>query len=233
MNVRIGTSGFSYKEWKGSFYPSDLPAKKMLSFYGSRFPSVEINNTFYRMPTEKTMLDWAAEVPENFLFALKAPQRITHMKRLKDAGEDFVFFMQTSAILGPRLGPTLIQLPPTMKKDLARLEDFTARIPATWKAAFEFRHPSWFSDDVYDLLKSRGLALCAADTGEGEVPVVPTTSWGYLRLRKVEYGTSELEVWAERLRSQPWGEAFVFFKHEDEATGPKLAAEFGPLVGAV
>jgi uncharacterized protein YecE (DUF72 family) len=232
MRIHIGTSGYSYKEWKGSFYPADLPAKGMLGYYGRQFTTVEINNTFYRMPAEKNLLAWAADVPDHFIFALKTPQRITHIKRLREAADDFASFMQVASVLGPRLGPTLVQTPPSLKKDLPRLDDFVARIPATWRAAFEFRHASWFSDDVYDLLRSRNQALCLADTGEeGDAPVVATADWGYLRLRRVEYGPGDLELWAGRLREQPWSEACVYFKHEDEGTGPRLAREFGALVG--
>jgi uncharacterized protein YecE (DUF72 family) len=226
MRVHIGTSGYAYPEWKGSFYPQDLPSRGFLGYYSRQFETVEINNTFYRMPSEKNMLAWAAEVPEGFVFALKAPQRITHQKRLKEAGEDLRFFLSTAALLEERRGPSLVQLPPTLKKDLPRLKDFVADIPSTWRAAFEFRHPSWFSDDVYDLLRAHGLALVAADTGEEEYPFVATADWGYLRLRRVEYGPAELAAWADRVRSAGWGEAFVYFKHEDEATGPRLAAEF-------
>src|SRR5512140_637451 len=222
MRVDVGTSGYSYKEWKGTFYPPDLPARAMLDYYGRRFTTVEINATFYRMPAERTLLAWAADVPESFLFGLKAPQRITHMKRLKDAGEDFQFFARTATVLGERLGPTLVQLPPNFRKDLDRLAAFTAETPRTWRTAIEFRHPTWFSDDVFDLLKSHGMALCIADTGDLECPRVATAGWGYLRLRRVEYRDEDLEMWAAFVRSQEWTQAFVYFKHEDAATGPRL-----------
>jgi uncharacterized protein YecE (DUF72 family) len=233
VRVLVGTSGFSYKEWKGRFYPEKFPADQMLHFYASHFGTVEMNNTFYRMPSEKLLMDWAAEVPETFRFGIKAPQRITHQKRLNDAGEDIGYFLKTVNVLGNKLGPTLFQLPPNMKKDLPRLEAFLASLPNRWRAAFEFRHPSWYEDDVFAALRGRDAALCIAETGEdNDPPPVATASWGYLRLRKVEYGESELAGWAERVRQQAWEEAYVYFKHEDEATGPRLAGEFVKLVSS-
>ena len=234
MGIFVGTSGFSYKEWKGRFYPEKFPADQMLRYYASRFPTVEMNNTFYRMPTEKILLDWAAEVPDTFRFAVKAPQRITHQKRLKDAGEETGHFLKTVNVLGARMGPTLFQLPPNMKKDLARLQEFLGLIPRHWKAAFEFRHPSWYEDDVLAALRDKDAALCIADIGEpGDAPFVATATWGYLKLRRVEYQPGDLETWAARVKSQSWSDTYVFFKHEDEATGPRLAAEFMDLVRGV
>lgn len=237
MRIAVGTSGFAYKEWKGSFYPADLPAEGMLRFYGSRFSAVEINNTFYRMPTEKVLVAWAADVPDGFTFVLKASQRITHRKRLKDAGEELSYFLKTANVLGPKLGPTLFQLPPNLKKDLPRLNDFLALVPETWRAAFEFRHASWFEDDVYAALKGHNAALVVADTDpeEGEiqplqVPTVATADWGYLRLRRAEYREPDLKRWAVTVASQPWKDAFVFFKHEEAGAGPKLADEFTALL---
>jgi uncharacterized protein YecE (DUF72 family) len=235
MRVKVGTSGYAYKEWKGTFYPADLKADGFLAFYASRFKAVEINNTFYRMPTEKLLLQWAAQVPEDFTFVLKAPQKITHFKRLKECGEELQFFLRTANVLGPRLGPTLFQLPPNFKKDLPRLQDFLTMIPQTWRAAFEFRHATWFDDEVYALLRQHDAALVIAETEPEEsalsVPFVVTATWGYLRLRRVVYDTAALRAWAERLRAAPWGEACVFFKHEDAGTGPRLAAEFIDLLG--
>ncbi len=238
MRVAVGTSGYAYKEWKGSFYPADLKAEGMLRFYGERFKTVEINNTFYRMPSEKVLLAWAAEVPDGFTFVLKASQRITHRKRLKEAGEELQYFLRTANVLGSKLGPTLFQLPPNLKKDLPRLTDFLALVPRTWRAAFEFRHVSWFDDDVYQALKAHDAALCIADVdpaAEGEkeavqVPFVSTADWGYLRLRRAAYAASDLEAWAARIGSQAWRDAFVFFKHEEAGAGPKLAAEFTALL---
>lgn len=231
MRVLVGTSGFSYKEWKGRFYPEKLPADQMLAYYAARFSAVEMNNTFYRMPTEKVLLDWAADVPEGFTFAVKAPQRITHQKRLKDAGEETGYFLKTVNVLGPKLGPTLFQLPPNMKKDLPRLQGFLEILPNRWRSAFEFRHPSWYEADVFAALRERDVALCIADAGEpGDAPFERTASWGYLKLRRIEYQPGDLETWAQKISGEPWTEAYVFFKHEDEATGPKLAGDFRGLL---
>ena len=233
MRIAVGTSGFAYKEWKGSFYPADLPADGMLRFYGSRFSTVEINNTFYRMPTEKVVVGWAADVPDAFTFVLKASQRITHRKRLKDAGDEVAYFLKTANVLGPKLGPTLFQLPPNLKKDLPRLQEFLGHVPETWRAAFEFRHASWFDDEVFAALKAHNAALVIADTDpeEGEteplvVPTVATADWGYLRLRRAAYQKADLTRWAKTVTSQPWKDAFVFFKHEEAGAGPKLADAF-------
>ncbi|HMI31334.1 MAG TPA: DUF72 domain-containing protein [Candidatus Limnocylindrales bacterium] len=230
MRIRAGTSGWSYKEWKGHFYPEKLAAKDMLRFYGERFPTVEVNNTFYRMPNAATLEGWAAQVPEDFSFVLKASKRITHDKRLKEAGDSVEYLLRTAAALGPKLGPLLIQLPPNMKKDVPRLRDFLVSLPA--RAAFEFRHASWYDDEVYEALRERGAAWCVADTGEeGDPPFVSTADWGYLRLRRVAYEERDLKDYVERIMGQSWNEAFVFFKHEDAGTGPKLAARFMELWG--
>ncbi len=226
MRVATGTSGYAYKEWKGTFYPEKLPPDRMLRYYGEQFSTVEINNTFYRMPSEKVLLNWAAQVPDGFRFVLKASQRITHQKRLQDAGEELGYFLMTSSVLGPKLGPTLFQLPPNFKKDLPRLEAFLDLLPNHWRAAVEFRHASWQDEDVLAALRGRGVALCGADTDEGEAPVVPTADWGYLRLRREQYQAEDLQRWAQRVLAQPWQEAFVFFKHEDAGTGPALARRF-------
>ena len=225
MRIRAGTSGWSYKEWKGHFYPEKVAAKDMLRYYGERFPTVEVNNTFYRMPNLATLESWAAEVPDDFSFVLKASKRITHDKRLKDVGDSVEYLLRTAGTLGSKLGPFLVQLPPNLKKDVPRLRDFLALLPA--RAAFEFRHTSWFDDEVYAALRERGAAWCVADTGEeGDPPFVSTVDWGYLRLRRVAYEESDLQSWADRVRAQGWNEAFVFFKHEEAGTGPKLAARF-------
>jgi len=227
MRIRTGTSGWSYKEWKGHLYPEKLPAKDMLRFYAARFSTVEVNNSFYRMPTRTTLESWSADVPEDFSFVLKASQRITHIKRLKDVGESVQYLIENSAALGAKLGPYLFQLPPNLRKDLPRLEEFLAQLHAGVRAAVEFRHASWFEDDVYAALASRNAALCLAEAGEeGDAPFVATADWGYLRLRKVEYAEGDLVTWKERVQAQSWNEAFVFFKHEDAGTGPKLAARF-------
>ena len=225
MRVLTGTSGYSYAPWKGSFYPEDLPSSQMLRFYATRLPAVEINNTFYRMPRPAVLAAWSEQVPDGFVFAMKASQQITHRKRLKDAAEPLRFFLETATTLGDRLGPVLFQLPPNLKKDLPRLQDFLALLPAARRAAFEFRHESWFSDDVMAALSSAGAALCVAEDDALATPLTPTTDWGYLRLRREEYGPGALGEWAERIRRQPWKEAFVFFKHEEEGRGPALAEE--------
>jgi uncharacterized protein YecE (DUF72 family) len=231
MRVLTGTSGYSYKEWKGRFYPEKMKPAEMLAFYAARFPAVEINNTFYRMPSPELLLAWAAQTPDGFTFVLKAPQRITHQKRLGEVGADVARFLETSRALGPKLGPLLFQLPPYMKKDLERLQAFLKLLPPEPPAAFEFRHPSWFDDEVREALRARGAAMCLADTDEEPLAEVTATApWGYLRLRRLAYSEADLAAWAERVRSQPWERAFVFFKHEDEARGPEFASTFAARV---
>jgi uncharacterized protein YecE (DUF72 family) len=227
MNLHVGTSGYSYKEWKGSFYPEKIPAKDMLSYYSERLSTVEINATFYRMPQKSMLENWKEQVPKNFRFSLKAPQRVTHFKRLKDTEEETKYFFETAAVLEDQLGIVLFQLPPNMKKDLPRLESFLDQLPQQPRAAFEFRHPSWFDDDVLEVLRSRNRALCISDTDDLPVSHIDKTAdWGYLRLRRVLYSEDILKEWLQRIRQQAWDETFVFFKHEDEGTGPKLAAQF-------
>ena len=232
MNLFVGTSGYAYKEWKGSFYPEKIPAKEMLRYYGERFNTVEINNSFYRMPKADVLAGWAAEVPAGFRFVLKASQKITHFGRLKGVEEPVAKLVEVSEALGERLGALLFQLPPNMKKDAGRLRDFLALVPPERRVAMEFRHASWFDDEVFALLKERGAALCIAEAEDGvEVPLVATADWGYVRMRMVEYTPAELKAWVKRVKQQAWGEAFVFFKHEDAGTGPKLAAKFRELAG--
>ncbi|MBX3357495.1 MAG: DUF72 domain-containing protein [Phycisphaeraceae bacterium] len=232
MNFYVGTSGFAYKEWKGSFYPEDLPAKAMLRFYGERFRAVEINNSFYRMPTVSVLESWAAEVPPGFRFVLKAPQRITHFQRLKGSEETVTDLFKVAAVLGDRLGPVLFQLPPNMKKDVPRLRDFLALLPRGRQTAVEFRHASWFDDEVLGLLREHNTALCLAEAEDGvEPPFVSTSGFGYLRLRRPDYGPKELKAWLARVQGTDWSDVFVFFKHEDEGTGPKLAAKLLDLAG--
>jgi uncharacterized protein YecE (DUF72 family) len=232
VRVFCGTSGFSYPTWKGIFYPAQLPNDRMLSFYAERLPTVEVNNTFYRMPAAKTLAGWRAQVPGEFRFALKAPQRITHRKRLAGAADEIAFFYRTAAELGGTLGPVLFQLPPNLEKDLPRLADFLELLPAGGAAAFEFRHASWFSDDVFEALHTHGIALCIAEAEELETPIVATAGFGYLRLRRPEYAGPELQAWAERILSQPWDQAYAYFKHEDAARGPALAQALAALVAA-
>ena len=229
MQIRVGTSGYSYKEWKGSFYPEDLPATKMLQFYATRFDTVEINNTFYRMPDEKMLAKWAEQVPDSFTFVLKAPQRITHQKKLAGAGDDVRQLFDVATALGPQLGPVLFQLPPFSRKDAAKLREFLGILPPKARVAFEFRHDSWCDDEIYSILRERDVPLCLSDTDEVTDPnavVIPTASWGYLRLRRTEYSADALAEWAARVERQPWREAYVFFKHEEEGKGPKFAEEF-------
>jgi uncharacterized protein YecE (DUF72 family) len=227
MDLYAGTSGYSYKEWKGAFYPKDLPHKQMLRFYGERFRTVEINNTFYGMPRASVLLGWAGEVPADFRFVLKAPQRITHRQRLKDAGDSLSQMLEVAEALKKRLGPLLFQLPPNLKKDVPRLRAFLALLPRRRRAAFEFRHPSWFDEEVFGLLRRHRAALCVADADDGlKVPFVATADWGYLRLRRPDYGDAELKTWAKQVRAQDWRDAFVFFKHEDAGKGPRMAKRF-------
>jgi uncharacterized protein YecE (DUF72 family) len=227
MSLYVGTSGYSYKEWKGTFYPEDLPEKQMLRFYGERFRSVEINNTFYRMPKASVLEAWAEEVPAKFSFVLKAPQRITHIQRLKDAGDSVSYLLDVAGVLKERLGPLLFQLPPNMKKDASRLREFLALLPPNRRVALEFRHESWFDEEVFGLLRDRQAALCIAEAEDGvEVPFVSTADWGYLRLRRPDYGDPELKEWVEKVRRPAWRDAFVFFKHEEEGKGPQMAKRF-------
>jgi uncharacterized protein YecE (DUF72 family) len=222
MRVEVGTSGYSYKEWKGKFYPADLSASQMLPFYSERLSTVEINNTFYRMPQEKMIADWARDVPEGFTFALKAPQRITHIKRLKEVADVTLTFVRVAGGLGDKMGPLLFQLPPNFKKDVPRLEAFLSTLPSGLKIALEFRHASWFDDEVYETLRTHRASLCIAE-GEGlATPVVTTTDWGYLRLRLGSYTDAAIAEWATRVKSQAWSLAYVYFKH-DEGEAPEMA----------
>lgn len=227
MKLHVGTSGYSYKEWKGSFYPKDLPAAGMLRYYAERFDTVEINNTFYKAPVASVLEAWAAEVPAHFKFILKAPQKITHIQRLKNAADAVQYLVNTSATLGERLGPLLFQLPPNMKMDAQRLREFLELLPAERRAAIEFRNATWFDDEIFDLLAEHKAALCIAEAEEGvEVPFRATADWGYLRMRMFDYTDADLKKWAKDIAKQKWNEAFIFFKHEDEGKGPKLAQRF-------
>jgi len=227
MQFFVGTSGYSYKEWKGSFYPEKLPQKEMLSYYGGRLSTVEINNTFYRMPKTAVLQTWAEQVPDDFRFVLKASQRITHQKRLKDVEDETDYLLSTASVLEQRLGAVLFQLPPFLKKDVPRLTEFLHLLPTTTRCAFEFRHDSWFDDEVYDVLRSKSCALCLADVDDADPPeLVSTANFGYVRLRRPSYTKPALKKWLAKLQAQPWDDAYVFFKHEDEGTGPKLATQF-------
>ena len=226
MNVVAGTSGFAYKEWRGSFYPEGMKEEAMLPWYAERFRTVEMNNTFYRLPNEKTLLHWAEQVPEHFTFAMKASRSITHMKRLKEADDATAYLFRVTAVLGERRGPILFGLPPNLKKDLGRLRAFLDLVPSDARVAFDFRHESWYDDEVFDELRARGIALCISDAEDEQAPFVATAPWGYLRLRRPDYGEAELDDWAARVAAQSWSDAFVYFKHEDAGVGPALAAAF-------
>ncbi len=231
MRVVSGTSGYSYPAWKGRFYDAGLPASRMLAAYAARLPAVEINATFYRMPKASTLAGWRAEVPPGFVFALKAPQRVTHVKRLAGVAEEVGFFLRAAAELGGALGPVLWQLPPSLRKDLPRLRGLLALLPRGGRAAVELRHPSWHDDETYRVLADAGAALCVTDADDLSTPVVATARFGYLRLRRAAYDAAALRAWADRVRAQPWDAAFVFFKHEDEARGPAFALAFQALGG--
>ena len=231
MQVLAGTSGYSFKEWCGTFYPEKLPASAMLRYYAERLATVEINNTFYRMPSETTLVHWAAEVPPHFAFALKAPRRITHDKRLVEAGPLVSELARRAAALKDKLGVILFQLPPFLKKDLPRLTDFLA-IATGPRIAVEFRHESWRCDDVYDALRSQGAMLCVTDTDRGETPFVATSDHAYLRLRRTHYDDGDLQAWLDRIAVQPLERIYVYFMHEDEAMGTRFALRLMELWGA-
>jgi uncharacterized protein YecE (DUF72 family) len=226
VTLRIGTSGYSYKEWKGVFYPDDLKASDMLSFYAQRLGTVEINNTFYRMPTKKVLDNWASQVPESFRFVLKVSQKITHYKRLKETDEETGYLVQNAQGMGAKLGALLVQIPPNLSRDDGRLAAFLALLPPGMKAALEVRNASWRVPEVYAVLEKHGVALVASQTDEEpDVELVRTAPWGYLRLRKTSYAPEELSAWSRRIASMKWDEAFVFFKHEQIA--PDLAEKLG------
>lgn len=226
MNLRAGTSGFAFKEWKGSFYPSDLKDDGMLGFYAGKFPAVEINNTFYRLPKEDVLQAWAAQVPDAFTFAIKASQKITHFTRLKPESESAVeYLLRVTGTLGARLGPILFQLPPNLQKDVDRLRSFFEYLPSDRRYTIEFRHPSWFDDDVYALLRERDIAMCVIEQPDFASPVVATASWGYLRLHRFDYDAAMLAEWSARIAAQPWNDAYVFFKHDEGAGSGPVAVE--------
>ncbi|MEX0789105.1 MAG: DUF72 domain-containing protein [Anaerolineales bacterium] len=233
MNLWVGTSGYSYKEWKGKFYPAGIPDGDMLRSYAEQLPSVEINNTFYRLPKAEVLEAWAGQVPANFRFVLKASRRISHNKRLREVGDETEYLYRTAGVLGRRLGVILFQMPPNFAKDLPRLQAFLELIPTGQGAALEFRHASWFDDEVFDSLRARGCALCYSDTDEDPVGrLVSTANWGYLRLRKSAYSKKALTDWVKQVHSQGWEGAYVYFKEEEEALGPKLAMRFLEIAGA-
>ena len=229
MILRIGTSGYSYKEWKGSFYPENLKPADMLSFYAERLGTVEINNTFYHMPTQKVLEGWASQVPQTFRFVLKTSQKITHYKRLKGVEEEAEYLVRMARVLGPRLGALLVQIPPNLARDDARLSAFLDLVSDV-RVAFEVRHPSWLEPDVFALLEKHEVALVLSQTDEEPEPrLMRTAPWGYLRLRKTAYTPAELAEWAKKIAAQGWDEAFVFFKHEQ--IGPDLAHQLSEAAG--
>ena len=221
--IWVGTSGYNYPEWKGKFYPADLPAGRMLAYYAARFRTVEINYTFYRFPTEKTLAGWAAVTPQGFKLTLKAPRRLTHDARLRRSGELVRSFCAMGATLGDKLGVFLFQLPPTFKKDLAVFDEFLAELPPGLCAAFEFRHVSWLDDEIYGRLRARNLALCIADTERLSTPVVLTADYGYFRLRDEGYTARDIGRWAQTIRECRSADTFVYFKHEEAGKGPEFA----------
>ena len=228
MHIHAGTSGYAYKEWKPGFYPQELPGTGMLRYYAERLGTVEINNTFYRMPAKKVLQAWGQEVPPEFRFAVKATRRVTHFRRLRDVGNELDFLFGNLAALGGKLGPVLFQLPPNFARDLPLLQDFLAQLPPPLQCVLEFRDASWFDDAVYAALGDSGVALCAMEEDDVEALVQPTARFGYFRLRRASYVAEDLQAWAARIRAQPWEEAFVYFKHDTAA--PQIALEFVRLL---
>jgi uncharacterized protein YecE (DUF72 family) len=223
MNLWAGASGYAYKEWKGGFYPEKIAPDLMLAWYAERLPAVEINNTFYQMPKAAVLQHWADVTPERFRFAIKAPRRITHDARLKaDAAADSIAYLYRNLeTLGAKRGPVLLQLPPFLKKDVPRLREFLQLLPAGHRAAFEFRHDSWFDDEVYAALQDAGasLALSEREGSSTPPPLVETASWGYVRLRLEHYTDEDLEAWVRRLAATRWADVHVYCMHEPTAPG--------------
>jgi uncharacterized protein YecE (DUF72 family) len=230
MAFYVGTSGFSYKEWKGNFYPEKMKEKDMLAHYAQHLSAVEINNTFYRMPRREVLTNWSEITPDDFRFIIKASRRITHFKHLKDADEPMRYLFQAVEVLGDKLGAILFQLPPNMRCDLDRLQRFVELVPNDMPVSFEFRNPSWFDDDVLDCLRSRNMSVCFSDSDTLDLPFVSTADWGYLRLRRPAYDEQALRGWQQAAMEAKWRDALVFFKHEDDGAGPALAGEFLELV---
>jgi uncharacterized protein YecE (DUF72 family) len=228
LRLRAGTSGFAFKEWKGSFYPEKMKDAEMLSFYATKFPVVEINNTFYRLPKESVLVDWAAQVPDDFTFSIKASQKITHFTRLKPESYDNVdYLLKTTSSLGAKLGPILFQLPPNLKLDLERLNAFFGRLPKDRRYTVEFRHESWFDEATFTALRNHNVALCAIEQEDFKSPVVSTADWGYLRLHRFDYDQPMLNEWARLVKSQQWTDAFVVFKHDEGVgSGPPAVGAF-------
>jgi uncharacterized protein YecE (DUF72 family) len=232
MRLATGTSGYSFKEWVGPFYPDKLPAGEMLRYYAGRLSTVEINNTFYRMPAESMLANWSEQVPDHFTFTLKASRRITHDKRLRECESHVAEFLRRAQALGPKLGVVLFQLPPYLKKDLPRLQAFVDLLPPGTRAAFEFRNDTWQDEDVYEALRSRGAILCVTDTDEGDTPFVATADWGYIRLRRTHYSDDDLRAWVAQIAAKGLVQNYVYFMHEDEALGTRFAQRLHELWAA-
>jgi uncharacterized protein YecE (DUF72 family) len=233
MKLRAGTSGFAFKEWKGPFYPEKMKDAEMLGFYSTKFPTVEINNTFYRLPKEELLRNWAEQVPDAFSFSIKASQRITHFTRLKEESFDAAdYLLRTVGVMGQKLGPILFQLPPNMKKDLDRLNVFFDRLPRDRRYTVEFRHDSWFEDDTFAALRNHNVAMCAIEQEEFKSPLVSTADWGYVRLHRFDYDEPMLGAWAQQIKSQQWTDAYVVFKHDEGiGSGPPAVGKFISLCG--
>jgi len=230
VKIYVGTSGYSYKEWKGIFYPEKISPKEMLRFYGERLGAVEINNTFYRMPAEKVLISWADQVPADFIFAFKAPQVITHIRRLKGVEEETGYLLRTLTVLGKRLGPVLFQFPKSFKADPEVLRTFLTLLPATIACAFELRSQSRLDPKIQELLREKKCSLCTTDSDDNPADeIISTAPWGYLRLRRSDYTEDDLEKWLRKIQAQNWEKAFLFFKHENEAEGPGMAVKFGDM----
>lgn len=234
MELWIGTSGFQYAEWKGTFYPVDLSTAKMLPYYAERFATTEINYSFHRIPSAKTIENWWKATPDRFKFSLKAPQKVTHFAKLRNCGDTLRYFQQVICDLEKKLGCVLFQLPPSLKKDAALLAAFLEDMPPGMRAAFEFRDTSWLDDEVYDLLRRKKLALCIADSEKLATPDVATADYGYLRLRREDYADADIARWAESIKARGtiWSDAFVYFKHEESGIGPKFAVRMKELLMA-
>jgi len=233
MQLWIGTSGFQYPEWKGTFYPEKMPVSKMLAFYAERFATTEINYSFRHIPSARTIESWSNATPARFKFTFKAPERVTHIARLHDCAETMEFFSRVVSTLGSKVGAVLFQLPPNFKRDAALLAAFLGDLPAGLSAAFEFRHASWFDDEVFDALRNHNAALCIAESEKLATPTIATADFGYLRLRREDYAPADVARWADFIRAQEprWRELFVYFKHEESGTGPKLAQQLMVRLG--
>jgi uncharacterized protein YecE (DUF72 family) len=233
MKIWIGTSGFQYPEWKGTFYPEKMPASKMLPYYAAQFSSTEINYTFRRIPAATTIEKWVSLTPEDFRFSFKALQQVTHFARLRDCGGLLQVFAQAIAVAGPKCGPVLFQLPPNFKKDAELLRAFLTDLPKGLRAAFEFRHPSWFDETVFEVLRHANAALCIAENEELETPATVTADFGFLRLRREDYTEAQIQKWGAWIKQQKsgWSEVFIYFKHEERAVGPKFARTMQEVLG--